>query len=40
MKPSPKLMGDLKQVGQIMLSDWQKKAGADGAAMIAAFNKK
>jgi TRAP-type C4-dicarboxylate transport system substrate-binding protein len=40
MKPSPKLMADLKQVGQIMLTDWQKKAGADGAAMIAAFSKK
>jgi TRAP-type C4-dicarboxylate transport system substrate-binding protein len=40
MKPSPKLMADLKQVGQIMLTDWQKKAGPDGAAMIAAFNKK
>jgi len=40
MKPSPKLMGDLKQVGAIMLSDWGKKAGADGTAMIAAFNKK
>ena len=40
MKPSPKLMGDLKQVGTIMLADWQKKAGADGAAVINAFNKK
>jgi TRAP-type C4-dicarboxylate transport system substrate-binding protein len=40
MKPSPKLVADLKQVGAIMLSDWEKKAGADGAAMIAAFNKK
>ena len=40
LKPSPKLMADMKQVGQIMLADWQKKAGADGAAVINAFNKK
>jgi len=39
MPPSPKLMADLKQVGSIMLTDWQKKAGPDGEAMIAAFNK-
>jgi TRAP-type C4-dicarboxylate transport system substrate-binding protein len=38
--PPPKLMADLKQVGSIMLADWQKKAGADGAAVINAFNKK
>ena len=37
--PSPKLMADMKQVGSIMLADWQKKAGADGDAIIAAFNK-
>jgi len=39
MKPSPKLMGDLRQVGTVMLADWQKKAGPDGATLIAAFNK-
>ncbi|MEI6384923.1 MAG: TRAP transporter substrate-binding protein [Betaproteobacteria bacterium] len=39
MKPSPKLITDMKQVGAIMLADWQKKAGPDGEAMIAAFNK-
>jgi TRAP-type C4-dicarboxylate transport system substrate-binding protein len=39
MKPSPKLMDDLKQVGGIMLSDWQKKAGPDGAALIDAYAK-
>ena len=39
IKPTPKLMADLKQVGGIMLSDWQKKAGADGAALIEAYNK-
>jgi TRAP-type C4-dicarboxylate transport system substrate-binding protein len=36
--PSPKLMTDMKQVGSIMLSDWQKRAGADGEAIINAYN--
>ncbi|MFZ2738723.1 MAG: TRAP transporter substrate-binding protein [Burkholderiaceae bacterium] len=40
VKPTPKLMTDLQQVGSIMLSDWQKKAGTDGAALIANFHKK
>ena len=40
MKPSPKLMADLKQVGTIMLTDWQKRAGADGAAVVSAYGKK
>lgn len=40
MKPSAKLAADMKQVGSIMLADWQKKAGADGAALINAFNRK
>jgi TRAP-type C4-dicarboxylate transport system substrate-binding protein len=40
MAPSPKLMADLKQVGGVMLSDWEKKAGADGQAIISAYRKK
>jgi TRAP-type C4-dicarboxylate transport system substrate-binding protein len=40
MKPSPKLVADLRQVGSIMLADWQKKAGPDGGAVIANYNKK
>ena len=39
LAPSPKLMADMKQVGGVMLSDWQKKTGADGEAIISAFNK-
>jgi TRAP-type transport system periplasmic protein len=39
MKPSPKLMADLRQVGSIMLADWQKKAGADGKAVVDAYRK-
>lgn len=36
--PSAKLMTDMKQVGAIMLSDWQKRAGPDGEAIINAYN--
>lgn len=38
-KPSAKLMADMQQVGALMLADWQKAAGADGAALIADYNK-
>lgn len=38
--PPAKLVADLKQVGQVMLADWQKKAGPDGTALINDFNKK
>ena len=38
-KPSPKLMADMQQVGTIMLADWQKASGADGAAIIAEYSK-
>jgi TRAP-type C4-dicarboxylate transport system substrate-binding protein len=37
--PSTKLAADMKQVGGIMLADWEKKAGADGAALLAAYRK-
>ena len=39
MKPSPQLMGDLKKVGAVMLTEWEGKAGADGAAVISTFRK-
>ena len=39
MAPSPKLNADMKQVGSIMQADWQKKTGADGEAILAAFKK-
>ena len=38
-KPSAKLMTDMQQVGALMLADWQKASGADGAAIIADYNK-
>ncbi|SDO45113.1 TRAP-type C4-dicarboxylate transport system, substrate-binding protein [Rhodoferax sp. OV413] len=37
--PSPKLMADMRQLGGIMLADWQKKAGADGEAILAGYAK-
>ena len=40
LKPSDKLQADLKQVGQTMQADWVKKAGAEGQAIIDAYNKK
>jgi TRAP-type C4-dicarboxylate transport system substrate-binding protein len=38
--PSPKLVTDLRQVGDVMLSDWLKKTGAEGKAIVDAFRKK
>ena len=38
-KPSAKLMADMQQVGALMLADWQKASGAEGAAIIADYNK-
>jgi TRAP-type C4-dicarboxylate transport system substrate-binding protein len=35
--PPAKLVADMKQVGAIMLADWQKKAGPDGEAMVNNF---
>ena len=37
--PSPQLAGDMKKVGGVMLVDWEKKAGADGTALLAAYRK-
>jgi TRAP-type C4-dicarboxylate transport system substrate-binding protein len=35
--PPAKLMADMQQVGTIMLADWEKQAGADGQAIVAAY---
>ncbi len=37
--PPAKLSSDMRQVGNIMLADWLKKAGPDGEAIIASFRK-
>ncbi|MES3015739.1 MAG: TRAP transporter substrate-binding protein [Pseudomonadota bacterium] len=40
MTPPVKLMTDMRQVGGIMVADWEKKAGPDGSAILANFRKK
>lgn len=40
VKPSSQLMGDMKKIGDEMLADWLKQAGADGKEIIDAYNKK
>lgn len=35
--PPAKLVTDMKQVGSIMLADWQKKAGPEGEAIVSSF---
>ncbi len=39
MTPSAKLAADLRQVGVIMKADWIKRAGADGEAVLSAYEK-
>jgi TRAP-type C4-dicarboxylate transport system substrate-binding protein len=39
MTPSAKLMADFRQVGGIMQADWLKRAGAEGADLLAAYEK-
>lgn len=39
LPPSPQLAADLKKVGEVMLGDWLKKAGADGQAVVDAYKK-
>ena len=38
--PPAKLIADLKQVGGVMLADWETRAGADGKAIVNAFRAK
>ncbi len=39
MTPSAKLTADLRQVGSVMKADWTKRAGPDGEAVLAAYDK-
>lgn len=39
LPPSAQLKADMKKVGDTMLKEWLDKAGADGKALIDAFNK-
>jgi TRAP-type C4-dicarboxylate transport system substrate-binding protein len=36
-QPPAKLVDDLRQVGAVLLADWEKAAGADGRAIVAAY---
>ena len=38
--PSDALQASLKKIGEQLTADWKKKAGADGEAILAAYNKK
>ncbi|HLA21491.1 MAG TPA: TRAP transporter substrate-binding protein [Pseudolabrys sp.] len=39
MPPSPALKAGLSKIGSTIAAEWEKSAGADGAAMLAAFKK-
>jgi TRAP-type C4-dicarboxylate transport system substrate-binding protein len=39
LPPSPELKAGLSKVGAIITAEWEKSAGADGAAMLAAYRK-
>ena len=39
LEPGAQLKSDLKKVGETMIGDWLKKAGADGQAVIDAYRK-
>jgi TRAP-type C4-dicarboxylate transport system substrate-binding protein len=39
LPPSPALKAGLGKVGAVISAEWEKSAGADGAAMLAAFRK-
>ncbi len=37
--PSAQLVNDMKKVGEVMVGDWLKKAGAEGQAIVDSFKK-
>ncbi len=39
MAPTADLKAGLAKIGATITSEWEKSAGADGAAMLAAFKK-
>ncbi|HEY5217614.1 MAG TPA: TRAP transporter substrate-binding protein [Pseudolabrys sp.] len=39
LPPSPELKAGLAKIGETITAEWEKSAGADGAAMLAAFRK-
>ena len=39
IKPSAQLSGDMKKIGDSMVTDWTKKAGPEGQAVVDAYKK-
>jgi len=39
LPPSPQMAGEFKKVGEALVDDWLKKAGADGKAILDAYNR-
>ena len=39
MVPPAQLKADMKKVGDVMLTEWLDKAGAEGKALVDAFKK-
>ena len=39
LPPTPELKAGLAKIGETIASEWEKSAGADGAAMLAAYRK-
>src|SRR3954468_17469322 len=39
IQPSAQLTGELKKIGDVMLTDWLAKTGADGKAVVDAYRK-
>ena len=39
LPPSPQLKADLVKIGDTLAAEWSKRAGADGAAILATFKK-
>jgi len=37
--PTPQLMSDMRKIGDEMVADWLKQAGADGKEIIDAYNR-
>jgi TRAP-type C4-dicarboxylate transport system substrate-binding protein len=39
LEPSPTFMNEFNKIGATLLADWEKKAGAQGTALIADYRK-
>jgi TRAP-type transport system periplasmic protein len=39
LPPTPAMIAEVVKIGETMATEWAKRAGADGDAVIAAFRK-